>query len=257
MTDNTASPGSIGAGQQHPNDSASDVNVLAFAVKRILARYDTMLPVKVMAVHVGSGTPPGPATVDVQPLVSRVDGNMNGVPEGTVNGIICSRIQGGPWVIICDPAVGDIGWVVAADRDISKIKAGKGAAALPGSSRRWSIADGVYAGAILNAPPKAFFWLKSDGTVQLQDSGGFKIQSDGKGNATFTGNVTVIGNLTSSGNLQLGGSMLAQDGSRYAGNISTSGDVVAGTISVKGHGHLYTAPSSGGVPGTRTGNSTT
>lgn len=257
MTDNTAGAGSNGAGQQHPNDSASDANALAFAVKRILSKYDTMLPVKVVAVHAGSGTPPGPATVDVQPLVSRVDGNMNGVQEGTVSGIVCSRIQGGPWVIVCDPAVGDIGWVVAADRDISKIKAGNGAAGLPGSSRRWSIADGVYAGAILNDAPKAYFWLKSDGTLQLKDGGGFKIETDGQGNAAFTGNVTVIGNLTTSGNLQLGGNVLAQDGNRYAGNISTLGDVIAGNISLKNHVHLYTAPSSGGTPNTRTGSSTT
>ncbi|MCC8963781.1 hypothetical protein H8A95_16035 [Bradyrhizobium sp. Pear76] len=253
MTDNTAGSGSNGAGQQHPNDSASEANAIAFAVKRILAKYDTMLPVKVIAVHAGSGTPPGPATVDVQPLVSRVDGNMNGVQEGTVSGIICSRIQGGPWVIVCDPAVGDIGWVVAADRDISKIKAGNGAAGLPGSSRRWSIADGVYAGAILNKAPKAFFWLKSDGSLQVQDSGGYKIQTDGQGNATFTGNMTVVGNLTTSGNLQLGGSVLSQNGSVYGGNFVTSGNVTASGIGLKEHVHTYTAPSSGGSPGQLTG----
>lgn len=261
MTDNTASAGSNGAGQQLPNDSVNETNNLAFAVKRILAKYDTMLPVKVIAVHSGSGTPPGPSTVDVQPLLSRVDGNMNGIEEGTVYGLPVSRIQGGPWTIICDPAAGDVGWVVAADRDISKVKASNGSPGLPGSSRRFSIADGIYAGSILTNPGKAFLWLKSDGTLEISDAGGFVIQTDGSGNATMKGNVTVQGNVIATGNIQTGGNLLiagqvlAQDGSEYGGTIQTSGDVIAGSISLKGHGHPYTAPSSGGIGGTRTGNS--
>ncbi|QPF81682.1 hypothetical protein IC762_17825 [Bradyrhizobium genosp. L] len=246
MTDNTASAGSNGAGQQGPNDSAAGINEISFAVDRILARYDFMKPVKVIAVHLSDGTPPAPATVDVQPLVSQVDGNMNAVPEGTVYGIPCQRTQGGPWTIICDPAVGDFGYVISSDRDITKVKASPGVAP-PGSQRRFSIADGVYVGGVLNKPGKAYLWLKGDGSLKFADAGGFVIESDGHGNATVTGNVLI------NGNLQLGGTIQALDGSEYAGNISTLGDVQAGTVSLKNHVHLYQRPTSGATTPTETG----
>lgn len=201
MTDNTASSGQLGAGQQDPNDSSSETNKIAFAVARIMAeRLDTMKPVKVIAVHAGTGTPPGPATVDVLPLVQQIDGNRNAVSHGTVYGIPVARLQGGPWSIICDPAVGDIGYVVAGDRDMSKVKT-TAAEAPPGSLRKFSIADGVYEGGILNQPTSAYLWLRSDGTLKLVDIGGFVLETDGSGNGTVTGNLNVTGTIKATGDV--------------------------------------------------------
>lgn len=232
----TADQGQLGAGFQSPNDSASEVNQIAFAVKQVLKDYDFMMVVKVVAVHAGSGSPPGPTTVDVQPLVSQIDGNGNVVQHGTVPGIPVRRIQNGGWTIVCDPSVGDIGYVKSADRDISKVKASPGIAP-PGSSRLFNIADGIYEGAILTAPTSAYLWLKPDGTFVLVDKAGFGIKSDGAGNGIVTGNLIV------NGNLQLSGTLQAPNGSTYAGNIHTTGtitgdtDVVAGGISGKTHVH--------------------
>lgn len=194
MTDNTASSGQLGAGQQDPSDSSSEVNKIAFAVSQIMARFDFMKPVKVIAVHAGSGSPPGPMTVDVQPLVQQIDGNRNAVSHGIVYGIPVSRTQGGKWTIICDPAVDDVGYVVAGDRDMSKVKA-TAAEAPPGSLRKFKISDGVYAGAILGPVTEAFLWLKADGTFKLQDAAGFVLETDGSGNGTITGDLNVIGNV--------------------------------------------------------------
>lgn len=203
MTDNTASSGDLGAGQQEPGTSASEENKIAFAVRQIMARLSTMKPVKVIAVHAGSGTPPGPMTVDVQPLVQQIDGNQNAVSHGTVYGIPVARTQGGKWTIICDPAVGDIGYVVCSDRDMSKVKA-TAAEAPPGSLRKFSISDGVYAGAMLNQATAAYLWLKADGSFKLADAGGFVLESDGSGNATWTGNMAVKGNITATGEITRG-----------------------------------------------------
>ena len=118
-------------GQQTVSDANSDTDAISFLVKQLVARLDTMKLVQVTAVHGGGeGQPAG--TVDVTPLVSQIDGNGYGTPHGTVYGLPWSRLQSGKSGIICDPQVNDIGYVMAADRDISKVKA-TSTAALPGS----------------------------------------------------------------------------------------------------------------------------
>lgn len=200
MTESTATSGQLGAGQQGPNDSTEEVNKIAFAVEQMMARLSTMKPVKVIAVHAGEGTPPGPMTVDVQPLVQQIDGNRNAVPHGTVYGIPVARQQGGKWTIICDPAVEDVGYVVCSDRDMSKVKA-TAAEAPPGSLRKFSISDGVYAGAILTKPTDAYLWLKDDGTFKLKDASGLVLESDGSGGAKITGDLSVSGTIKATGDV--------------------------------------------------------
>lgn len=189
-----ASPSDLGASQQTPNDSAALPNEIAFAVERMLARLDIAKPVKVIAVNAGEGEPPGPCTVDVQPLVSQLDGNMNAVEQGTVYGIPVARLQGGPWTIVCDPAVGQFGFVVCSDRDISKVVAAPGVAA-PGSNRRFSISDGVFVGSILNDVGENYLWLRTDGTLKLAAAGGFVLETASDGSATITGDLNVTGNI--------------------------------------------------------------
>jgi hypothetical protein len=111
--------------------------------------------------------------VDVLPLVSQVDGNGNATPHGTVTGLPWSRVQGGKNAIICDPQVGDIGYVVACDRDISGVvRSGK--QSTPGSSREFDVADGIYAGGCLNVAPNQYLVFTTSG-VRLVDSFGNSI----------------------------------------------------------------------------------
>lgn len=172
----TATPGTIGAGQQDPQDSNSDFDVTAFIVSQMIAVLEIMLPVQVTAVHPGTGTPPTPGTVDVQLLVSLVDGAGNGTDPGIVYGVPYFRSQGGPWAIVIDPAKDDFGYIIGASRDISKVKNSPGVV-LPGSFRKYCYSDGIYMGGCFNGAPSAWVWLKPDGTFNITDKPGNAIKS--------------------------------------------------------------------------------
>jgi hypothetical protein len=62
--------------------------------------------------------------------------------------------------------------------------------------------------------------------------------------------VSVVGNLAVSGNLLLGGAIEGTGGGTYAGNLNTSGDVIAGfggadQVGLQTHTHDYLKPASG------------
>lgn len=181
-----------GYGQMSPYDTTSDTNIAAFICRQLIARLEIMKLVKVVAVHPGSGSPPAPGTVDVQPLVRQIDYNGFPVQHGIVNGIAFWRFQFGPWAIVADPKAGDVGYVICADRDSSLVLKSAGQLANPGSRRKFSLSDGIYVGGIANAVPDAWFWLKSDGTLQFQDSSGNALTTSSGGFAwTTSGDFTV------------------------------------------------------------------
>ncbi|MHB8283479.1 MAG: hypothetical protein ACYDD1_02275 [Caulobacteraceae bacterium] len=132
MTDTANYPGraDISAG-------ASDFNQNAFHIDQALGKLWTGRLVLVKAVDTTK------LTVDVQPLVSMIDVAGNASPHGVILGLTYQRVQGGTAAILVDPAVGDLGWCVFADRDSSSAKAKKGVAA-PGSRRRFDPQDGHY-----------------------------------------------------------------------------------------------------------------
>lgn len=180
MVNQTADSGSIGAGQQDPEDSTSEFAVAVFIVRQMMALLETMMPVEVTNFHPGTGSPPSAGTVDVQLLVSQLDGAGNAVKHGVVYGLPCFRMQGGPWAVVCDPAVNDFGVIISAARDISKVVANPGVQ-VPGSLRKYSYSDGVYFGGTFNQVPAASVWLKSDGSMQITDKFGNQIASSSTG----------------------------------------------------------------------------
>lgn len=230
----------IGAGEQSPYTANSQYQVIAFIVRQMMARLDTMKLVKVTAVTGGGGAVAAAGTVDVQILVSQIDGDGKTTPHGVVNNIPWYRMQGGRNAVIMDPKVDDIGYVVCADRDISALKAAssKGISP-PGSRRRYSISDGIYVGGALNETPEQYI-VFTDDTIKVVDKTGNVVELKSTGiELTPHGAlpVKVNGNLVVTGNLQLGGSVLAQAGGVYGGIIATSGDVTAGGKSLKTHTH--------------------
>lgn len=151
---------------QTPNDSQDEMSTISFIARRLIWRMSTMKLVQVQAVHGGGVAPAG--TVDVLPLVQQIDGNGYGTPHGTVYGLPWSRLQGGKNAIICDPQVGDVGYVVAADRDISSTKAQAPGSTtttgyVPGTRRQFHISDGIYAGGCLNVAPEQYVQFSDDG----------------------------------------------------------------------------------------------
>lgn len=256
MVDQTATSGQIGAGQQDPFDSNSEFSVQAFIVRQIMADLETMIPVQVVKVKPGSGTPPAGGTVDVQILVSQVDGASNVSKPGVVSGIPYFRTQGGDWAIVCDPVAKDFGFIVSASRDTSNVNKKPGIQ-VPGSKRKYSYSDSYYVGGVLNGSPKAYIWLKADGTFTLVDKAGNMIQTTtGTGISITPASgqpLTVNGALVVTGNLQLQGSIESQTGGIYGGNIVTTGSVTGSDmianpggsqVTLKAHIH----PSNGSPP---------
>jgi hypothetical protein len=176
---------STGNGQLQPDDGSTDLNATVAIVRQMVSRMDTMKLVKVMAVTLGSGSPPAPGTVNVLPLVNQIDGSGFATQHGIVSGLPFWRFQSGPWAIVADPAVGDYGYVICADRDSSNVVKTPGQAS-PGSRRKYNIADAVYIGGILNPVPAATLWLKSDGTWVLTDKPGNVVTSSSSGIAVTT-----------------------------------------------------------------------
>ncbi len=194
--------GTFGYGQLTPEDFAADANAVAFIVRQMIAQIVTAKVVKVIAVHPGSGTPPVAGTVDVQPLVNQIDANGYAVPHGTVFGLQYLRIQAGPWAIIADPAVGDMGLIICTDRDSSSVIR-SGGQTTPASRRRYNIADGIYIGGILNGAPQAYAQLNSDGSLNVTDQFGNVLKTSSSG-FSLTGNVAVTGNISATGTIIAG-----------------------------------------------------
>jgi len=206
-TDPTSNSGSVGAGQQYPSDSNSEFDVICFIVRQMMSTLETMKLVKITAVHGGGGAIAKAGTVDVQLLVNQLDGAGNATPHGIVYGIPWWRLQGGTGAVICDPVVGDIGYVLCADRDISNVKtaveAGKSAQTNPGSFRKYSVSDGIYVGGCLNGVPTQYLaftadgilWTDAAGNVLKSTSAGFEMTPAG-GIFKVNGQIQATGEVT-------------------------------------------------------------
>jgi hypothetical protein len=189
-----------GYGLQFPSDSNSDGTKAAFIFRQMLARVDTLVLVKVVAVAPGKGSPPIGGTVDVQPLVNQIDGATppNSTPHGTVYGLPYSRWRCGPWEIVGDPVVGAIGVALCCSRDISVVKNTK-AQANPGSQRRFTIADGLFVplGSFFDGAAAATIFLKPDGTINITDQNNNSFVSSTEGWVLGIGGTPIL-TLTSS-----------------------------------------------------------
>ena len=209
-----------GYGYLQPSDTKGGYNPTAFIVSQKLGRVRTLLMAQVKAVGAG--------TVDVQPLVSMVDSQGNAVPHGIIHGCPYLEMRAGSTAIVVVPVVGDIGLIGVCDRDSSAAQASL-APGPPPSAREFDLADAVWImGVALGSAPTS--------TIT----------------ATPTGFV-VSGNLTIEGNLLLGGTIEAAAGGPYAGNITTSGNIIAGfggADQVTLQLHEHTANNTPPTPGT-------
>ncbi|AJY67050.1 oxidoreductase [Burkholderia glumae] len=148
-------------GQQDQTTDLTGFNALSFITWQILRQISGARLVAVKAVtSAGDVAPVG--FVDVQPLVSQLDGWNNSVPHGTIYHLPFFRLQGGANAVIIDPQVGDIGVAVIEDRDISSAKANRGFAN-PGSKRIFDMADGLYIGGFLNGAPQQIVQFNAAG----------------------------------------------------------------------------------------------
>jgi hypothetical protein len=181
-----------------PSDNASEVGRLQLMIRTALSGLRTSMPVKVVSVTNSGGVSPI-GYVDVQPLVGAMDGAGVVWPHGVIHNVPYMRIQGGANAIILDPQVGDIGIASVCDRDISAVKASKGAAP-PGSIRKHDFSDMVYLMTIIAEAPTQYIRFHSGG-IDIAAPG----QTIAITSAALTHNGTNISNTHVHGGVTPGG----------------------------------------------------
>lgn len=213
MTDNG------GAGYMVQANTGSEFERVSFHNERDLANVRGLMPVKVVKVYKidgktakTQGAVEEAGFVDVQPLISQVDGKGVKQDHVTIYHIPYTRHYGGNAAIIMDPTIGDVGFIKVADRDISSFKDAYAQGSTvstytPNSRRRHDFADSIYIGGILSKVPKQYLTCKADGSVVIGDAAGSTITLDGKGGITLTpakGIVTVKGQVQATGDVTAG-----------------------------------------------------
>jgi hypothetical protein len=186
------------SGTVNPASGRGDYNASLLVIKQALSRVNTCTLVKIVAVT-NSGGLSSVRFVDVQPLVDQVDGAKNAIPHQVLHQLPYFRLQGGADAVILDPKVGDIGIAVFADHDISSVAKTK-KQGNAGSSRRFSMADGLYIGGVLNGAPSQYVQFTASG-INIVSPGAVNITS-----ASLTHNGKNIGSTHTHGGVSPGGS---------------------------------------------------
>ena len=220
----------------------------AYAFRAAMASVRTTIPVQVIALHGGGLAPVG--RVDVQPLIQQTDSAGNVMALPVLYGLPYLRWQGGASAVILDPTVNDIGLVCFADRDVSAVIASLKQSA-PGSNRRFSLADGFYMGATLNAQPTQYLWFDADNGVKLISPNPIQAIADNGGSNPPTVTMNSSGIV-----LSFGGHSITINSSGIAISGAVTGDNTA-TFSGEGTfngGHTVSAHVH---PGVQSGSSNT
>lgn len=169
---------------QFDNDRADE-----FVIFRMLGAMHTATLVEVLAVRPTSGTV---GFVDVQPLVLDTDTNGIVIAQSPIFNVPYFRVQGGASAVICDPAINDTGIVFFAERDITNVKKTQSAAAPP-TQRRFSSADALYMGGVLNKDPTQWVkFLSNAAGIDVSTPGNVTIESTGNTTITVGGNASII-----------------------------------------------------------------
>jgi hypothetical protein len=211
------------AGFFNPVTDSTDAGYLAFVFRALMNGIATTMPVQVLACT-NTGGIELPGTVDVKLLVNQIDGDGNVHPRGTIFSIPYARQQAGANALIIDPEPGDIGFCVFASHDISSVKANKGQAN-PGSHRRFSYSDGIYAGSIFGVTAPSNLIQISGGQITIQSPGTVTINAP---SVKTTADLEVGGNLKVDGATELIGTVTADANVHAKANLTADGTVSLG-----------------------------
>jgi len=152
-----------------------------FIIAQLLRGVHTCDLVKVLAVRPTGGKV---GFVDVQPMTLETDTNKVVLEQAPIFNVPYMRLQGGASAVKLDPAVGDIGLAMFAERDITNIKQ-TAAAAAPATDRTFSTADALYIGGVLNPDPTQYVeFLPGAGGINIVSPATISVQTPG--NVHFT-----------------------------------------------------------------------
>ena len=184
-----------------PADYASEIGKLKFVINSALAGLKVAMPVKVISVSNSGGLSPI-GTVNVQPMVSMLDGSGEAWPHGIIHNVPYMRIQGGANGIILDPAIGDIGIATVCDRDISTVQ-NTGKVSAPGSLRKNDMSDMVYLMTIIGSAPTQYIQFNSAG-ITITSPTAVTINADVTINGALTNNGHLVGSTHTHGGVTTG-----------------------------------------------------
>lgn len=148
-------------GTRTATSGSSKGNEQLFVIEALLSKVRTSYPVKVLAVTNSGGVEPI-GYVDLEVLITQLDGDGNAIPHTTIYNAPYLRVQGGRNAVILDPEVGDIGVASFASQDMSGVKVARGVSP-PGSKRRHHFSDAVYLYSIIAGAPEQYVRFYSGG----------------------------------------------------------------------------------------------
>lgn len=241
--------------------ATSPYNATDFQIKQALRQISTSFIARIdSCTSTGAGA--GSGSVNATPLTAQIDGEGNAVPTTSIPSLPHIRLQQGIGAVILDPVPGDIGVFVSCKSDISNIDKDTKAPQRPGSFREFDQSDSVMIGTIHTQAPQVYIHIKQDRTILIHAPQGVRIETDAdveivakgnlkaevsgsaeltaKGNVSITspqttvhGPLTVTGAIVGQGGLAISGG----SGATVQGSLTTTGDVVAGGISLDNHTH--------------------
>lgn len=186
-----------------------------YIINTLISNIHTCTMVKVISVTVPQDELAPIGRCSIQPLVQKVDGNNNVYSRGVIDNVPYLRVQGGDNAVIIDPVAGDIGLAAFCDRDISMVKR-TGEEAAPNTLRQYDLNDAVYLYTCMGGTPTQYIHFKGS---EIHIKSPSKIVLDAP---------TV----------------------EATGQVTATGDVVAGSISLQTHVHsgVQSGSSNTGVP---------
>lgn len=219
----------------NPADEGTLAGGIQFVFSKLLQNVNGMLPAKVIAFDRNANR------VQVQPLIAIVTTDDTTVSRAQLASIPVMVMGGGNFMLNFNLNPGDLGWILANDRDISGFLQSYAESA-PNTVRKNSFADAVFIPDVMRdftiaeEDAEACVLQSLDGTVKISLSvgkikltaatieldgdviidntltvqgaliaqGGIDSSGGGANNATFTGNLRTIGNITASGTITPG-----------------------------------------------------
>lgn len=205
-------------------------DAVRLAIHKSMQGMNGMMPCQVKAVSIGSNR------VTVQPLISVLDNEGNQTGRDTIASVPIHQLSSGGFIVKMPVAVGDLGWIKACDRDISLFLQTLKAAP-PNTDRMHSFSDCVF------YPDCMFSGVSvgsNAGKLTLQNLAGtvFVALSNTEVTIKSTTKVTIDTPLTEiTGQLIAGTNTAGNQTASFNGNITTTGNVIAGTVSLRTHTH--------------------
>ena len=219
--------------------------VLRFFMTKMQQQTDDMLPAVVISYSRATNR------AKVQPLIAFVTTAGEVLPRATVGSVPVYQMGAGGFVLSFPVKKGDLGWIKANDRDLSTFKQSLNPAAPP-TQRKKSFEDAMFfpdtmfKGVTISGEDSENVVLQTlDGTVRIA-------LFDDKVKITAPEIVLDTPLTTVTGEIQAGTNPAYGNTASFRGNITTTHDVIAQTVSLHNHTHNGVQPGGGNTGGPNT-----